>query len=246
MVRRALVLGGTSGIGLGAACALVAAGVATTITGRDVEHTREMARTISAQVCALAWDAVESHEGVVGCEPVDILVVNGPGYAPGLLSQVSVQDFRQGFESMFMAQLAVIDQHLAYMRANRWGRIVYVSSSSVVSPIDALAVSSVIRSAMHSYLKLLAHDVASDNITVNSVLPGRIDTPRVQHIDQTLAHASGLTCETVRAESEQAIPVKRYGTIEEIGAVIAFLASDAASYVTGSAIRCDGGAITSL
>jgi 3-oxoacyl-[acyl-carrier protein] reductase len=116
----------------------------------------------------------------------------------------------------------------------------------VAAPLANLASSNVGRAALWAYLKTLSAEVAADGVTVNMVLPGRIATDRVASLDQAQAQRSGREVDDVRAASEAAIPMHRYGRPEEFGAVVAFLSSPAASYVTGSTMRCDGGLIASI
>jgi 3-oxoacyl-[acyl-carrier protein] reductase len=129
------------------------------------------------------------------------------------------------------------------MRAAGWGRIVAIGSTGVQQPIDGLVASNVGRAALAGYLKTLATEVAPDGVTVNMVLPGRIATDRVSGVDAAAAEKTGLSIDEVVRRSQATIPVGRYGRPEEFGAVVAFLASPAASYVTGEQIRCDGGMV---
>jgi 3-oxoacyl-[acyl-carrier protein] reductase len=127
------------------------------------------------------------------------------------------------------------------MRAKRWGRVITGTSSSVKQPIANLMLSNSVRSATTAWSKTLADQVASDGITVNTIAPGRIRTERVRQIDEDAARRSGRTLQEVERESHGAIPMGRYGEPAEFGAVAAFLASEAASYVTGVTLLVDGG-----
>jgi 3-oxoacyl-[acyl-carrier protein] reductase len=129
------------------------------------------------------------------------------------------------------------------MRGRGFGRIVAIGSSGVQAPIERLVASNAARAALAGYLKTLAAEVAADGVTVNMVLPGRIATDRVGVLDRANAERSGKTEEEVREAAKAAIPAGRYGTPEEFAAVVTFLASAAASYVTGEQIRCDGGLV---
>jgi 3-oxoacyl-[acyl-carrier protein] reductase len=129
------------------------------------------------------------------------------------------------------------------MRERRFGRIVAVGSSGVQQPIEGLVASNAARAALAGYLKTLATEVAADGVTVNMVLPGRIDTERVGVLDRANAERSGISVEEARSRSEASIPAGRYGTPEEFAAVVTFLASAAAAYVTGEQVRCDGGMV---
>lgn len=253
--RSALVLGGTSGIGLGIARRLVAHGVRVTVAGRDPVRTEEVARGLrktapAADVRHISLDLTRP-DGVAGAlrqhgGDFDIAVLNGPGHRPGTLADATADDFTEAYRTMFLSLRQVVRSVLGGMRERQWGRVLYVSSTSVIAPIGELAVSSVVRAAVTSYLKLLANEVAAHGITVNSVIPGRIDTPRVREVDRVRGQSRGVGADQVRRDTEQRIPVGRYGTPEEIGELAAFLCSDQAGYLTGSAFRCDGGMTTAL
>jgi len=135
---------------------------------------------------------------------------------------------------------------LPAMQAQRWGRILSISSTSIVAPIANLALSNLGRAALAGYLKTLANAVAAQGITVNSLLPGRIATPRARQIAEAAAAQSGIPYANVEQSVTGEIPAGRYGEPEEFGAVAAFLCSARASYVTGVALRCDGGLVPTL
>jgi 3-oxoacyl-[acyl-carrier protein] reductase len=132
------------------------------------------------------------------------------------------------------------------MRERGWGRILAIGSSGVAAPLAGLALSNMGRAALAGYLKTLAGEVAADGVTVNMLLPGRIATDRVAALDQAVATRQGRTVEEVATAAQAAIPVGRYGTPAEFGAAAAFLCGASASYITGTAVRCDGGLVQSL
>jgi 3-oxoacyl-[acyl-carrier protein] reductase len=135
---------------------------------------------------------------------------------------------------------------LPAMRDAGWGRVITLGSSGVVQPIPNLGMSNALRSALVGWSKTLSSEVAGDGITVNMVIPGRIHTERVDQLDAAAAKRTGKSVEDIATASRATIPAGRYGKVEEFAAVAAFLASEGASYVTGSVIRCDGGAIKSV
>jgi 3-oxoacyl-[acyl-carrier protein] reductase len=143
-------------------------------------------------------------------------------------------------------QVQLVRSVLPAMQAQRWGRILSISSTSIVAPIANLALSNLGRAALAGYLKTLASEVASQGITVNSLLPGRIATPRARQINEAAAAQSGIPLADVEQSSTGEIPAGRYGEPDEFGAVAAFLCSARASYVTGVALRCDGGLVPTL
>jgi 3-oxoacyl-[acyl-carrier protein] reductase len=129
------------------------------------------------------------------------------------------------------------------MQTKKWGRIITLTSSGVEQPIPRLALSNGIRSAIVGWSKTLAYEVAADGVTVNVLLPGRIHTQRVDELDASAAKRSERSVADVAAASAASIPVGRYGRPEEFADVAVFLASERASYVTGSKVRVDGGSI---
>jgi 3-oxoacyl-[acyl-carrier protein] reductase len=133
---------------------------------------------------------------------------------------------------------------LPAMRERGWGRILAIGSSGVQQPIPNLVRSNVARAGLAAYLKTLAGEVARDGVTVNMILPGRIDTDRVAGLDANQAERRGIDIESVRKQSEGSIPAGRYGKPVEFADVAAFLCSERASYVTGSQVRVDGGLIS--
>jgi 3-oxoacyl-[acyl-carrier protein] reductase len=135
---------------------------------------------------------------------------------------------------------------LPLMQAQHFGRIIVIGSSSVKQPIGGLVLSNAFRPALLGVVKTLAQEVAADGITVNIVAPGRIDTDRVRNLDQRRAQAEGVPVEQVRAASEKTIPARRYGEPSDLGALVGFLASEEAGYITGQSILVDGGMVSAL
>ena len=173
-------------------------------------------------------------------------MLNGPGPKPGAAATLSADDIAAAFEQLVKPHHALVSQVLPGMRERRWGRILAVGSSGVVAPLPNLAVSNTGRAALAGYLKTLAAEVALDAVTVNMLLPGRIATDRVAELDHAAAKRRGTTAEEIQLESRKTIPARRYGEPEEFGAAAAFLCSAPASYITGVALRCDGGLIRGL
>jgi 3-oxoacyl-[acyl-carrier protein] reductase len=132
------------------------------------------------------------------------------------------------------------------MRQQRWGRILTSTSSGVISPIPALAMSNTLRAALVNWSKTLATEVAQHGITANILVPGKILTDRLRFLDEFTAGKKDLPVQSVVDANEGAIPAKRYGTPGEYAAAAAFLASARASYITGTIVRVDGGAIASI
>lgn len=250
--RVALVAASTGGLGLAVATALAAEGARVVVTGRDADRARSAAASLPGGVgMQLDLAGTEAPALVVGrvqeeVGPVEILVLNGPGPKPGRASDLTADDLGEATGSLLLPQQRLVAAVLPGMVQRGWGRILALGSSGVVAPIADLARSNVGRAALAAYLKTLAAEQASAGITANLLLPGRIATDRVAELDSAAAARRGTTIEEVQAASRAAIPAGRYGRPDEFAAAAAFLCSDAASYVTGVALRCDGGLVRTL
>jgi len=150
------------------------------------------------------------------------------------------------FHSMVLQIINLTNRLLPGMKEQGWGRILTVASSGVIEPIGGLALSNTLRPALAGWSKTLATEVAGYGITSNLLLPGSIHTDRLDELDNAAAKRTGRSVEDIRRSSAKEIPAGRYGRVEEFAAVAAFLCSEPASYVTGSMVRCDGGAAHSL
>jgi 3-oxoacyl-[acyl-carrier protein] reductase len=177
---------------------------------------------------------------------VDILVLNGPGPVPGPALTTSTGGVEDAIATLVQPQLTLIQGLLPAMLEQKWGRILSISSTSIQAPIPNLALSNLGRAALAGYLKTLASEVAIHGVSVNSLLPGRVATPRARQIDEAVASNSGRSVNDVEAETAAGIPAGRYGDPAEFGAVAAFLCSDPAGYVTGTSLRFDGGMVPTL
>ena len=254
--RVALVMAGTKGIGRGCADRLGEAGFGVAVCART-------AADVDAAVTALRDDGVEAH-GVVGdvsdvqsLEDVfagvdevfgrlDVLVANAGGPPPGGFLALDDDAWRVGFELTLMSAVRAIRLAVPRMQAHGYGRIIVIGSSSVRQPVPGIALSNAFRPALAGLVKHLAGELAGHGITVNMVSPGRIETDRVRSLDQARAQREGRDAQDVRRASEASIPMGRYGTIHEIGALVAFLASEQASYITGQTPLVDGGLVPTL
>ncbi len=255
--RHALVLGASQGLGLGVARALLAEGASVTLTSRSADSLAAARDALPAEQAARC-DVVAADLGDPAAVEtiikaarqrtgaVDILVNNTGGPPTGLPSTVSVDEMAAQFDKMVRPVMALTLELVKSMRESRWGRILTIASSGVIQPIPHLPMSNALRSSLVAFMKTLAGEVAADGVTVNVLAPGRIATARTQSIDSAQARRSGKSEADVARDSAATIPAGRYGTVEEFGAVAAFLASGPASYVTGSIIRVDGGAIRSI
>jgi 3-oxoacyl-[acyl-carrier protein] reductase len=250
--RTALVCASTGGLGEATARALAAEGANVVVSGRRGDRADEIAAELPAAVGVQADLLAEGgadrlHAAATEAfGPIDVLVLNGPGPRPGAAADVSSDAVRQAVEALVVPQQRLVSLALPGMRARGWGRVLAIASSGVEAPLPNLALSNLGRAALANYLKTLANEVAAEGVTVNLVLPGRIATERVAQLDAAAAERTGRTPEEVADQSRQSIPVGRYGKPEEFGAVAAFLCGEPASYITGTALRVDGGLVRSL
>jgi 3-oxoacyl-[acyl-carrier protein] reductase len=252
----ALVLGGAGGLGAAIAMGLAREGAAVVVADRDMEALHAVERRlveVQPHCQSTVWDladldaidgrliAIEARLGTV-----DILVNNTGGPPPSTAYGLGAAVWREHFETMVQAPIAIADRVLPGMRAKRWGRIITSASSGVIAPIPNLAVSNALRSTLVAWSKSLAREIAGDGVTANIVVPGRIATARIAFLDEQKAKREGRSVAAVSAESTAAIPVGRYGRPDEYADMVVFLASERASYVTGSIVRVDGGLVASV
>lgn len=255
--KTALVVAASKGMGKASAMGLAAEGARVVMCARGEASLQDAAgevkRLTGAEVLAVPADAsraadiskvvAEANRAFGG---VDILVANVGGPPPGPFEQTTDDQWRAAFEQVHLSTVRFIREVLPHMKKARWGRILAIQSSSVKQPVDGLVLSNGIRPAIAGLFKTLAGDLAKDNITVNLVLPGRIKTDRFLEHQTDRAKRNGVTLEKQMELSSADIPMGRIGTPEEFAAMVVFLASARASYVTGTAVQVDGGLIRSV
>lgn len=253
--RVALVMAGSRGLGLACARELIARGDAVAICGRDrdgvVAATKELQQ--AGHALGLVGDVSRPDElrDVVrdvrrSLGPLAVLVANAGGPPAGGFFDVSSEDWDVAYRLTLQSFIAAVREVVPDMRAAGRGRIVLIGSSSVRRPIPNLVLSNTFRPALNGLVKDLAVTLAPDGITVNIVAAGRVDTERVRELDALSAVARSMTPEQVRADSQRLIPMGRYGRPEELAAMVGFLASPQASYITGQSILVDGGLVSAL
>jgi len=233
--KRALVMGSSTGLGRAIAATLVAEGARVAVCARGEERLRETADAIGAALAVpvdlsepgAASRLVQSAQRELG--GLDILVTNTGGPPAGEFMEISPADWQRGFQGLWMSAVEAIRAALPGMVAQRWGRILMITSLSSVEPIPRLTVSNSLRPGLIGLANSLSKEVARDGVTVNALMPGYIDTERLADL--------GLDKVALAAS----IPTQRIGRPEELAALVAFLASEHAGYITGEAIACDGG-----
>lgn len=255
--KNALVLASSQGLGLGIARRLSEEGANVMICGRTTDKLAAAAKNLTAAGAGTAYfvtvdlhtsDAARTiyDAAVEQFGSVDILVNNTGGPPPSDATTPTSDEWRKQIDAMLIRIIEITNLCVTGMKKKNWGRILTIASSGVAQPIDNLAMSNTIRSSLVGWSKSLSNELARSGITVNMLLPGRIDTDRVAQLDAAHAKKRGISIADAAALACDTIPMGRYGSIEEFAAVGAFLVSDAASYVTGSLVRCDGGLIRSV
>jgi 3-oxoacyl-[acyl-carrier protein] reductase len=255
--RRAIVMAASRGLGFACAAGLAREGVQLVICSRDAARIEEAAvrlrQETGASVHAVAADvsspqearrlvalAVEQYGGV------DIVVHNAGGPPAGDFQSVNEAQWHKAIEQNLMSLVRIVDASVPEMRRAGGGRILTIASSSVKQPIPNLVLSNATRAGVWGLVKSLSRELAPDGILVNLIAPGRVQTERIDELDRANAEKSGRPLAEVKQASVESIPLGRLGRPEELAHLAVFLASDAASYITGQAIMVDGAAGNAL
>jgi 3-oxoacyl-[acyl-carrier protein] reductase len=245
--------------GLGKACAreLAREGATVVICARDAGELAVAADEIHAETGGVVlWMAIDltdaaqirhlAEETLRRYGRIDVLVTNNGGPPTGYFDDMDDETWLAAHELTLMSAVRLIRAVLPAMRVQGWGRIINITSVSVKQPLDDLLMSNVYRPGVVALAKTLATQVAADGITINNVAPGYTSTERVVEIFDARAAKQGRSVEEVMAETTANYPMKRMGRPEELAAVVAFLASERASYITGATIQVDGGYLKGL
>jgi 3-oxoacyl-[acyl-carrier protein] reductase len=245
--RKAIVCAASKGLGKGCAEALAREGVEVTICARGAEALEATAKAIAAtgaKVTPVACD-VTTEAGrkalLAACPAPDILINNAGGPPPGDFKDFSLEDWRKAVEGNMISPIALIQATVYGMMDRGFGRIVNITSQAVKAPLPSLELSNGARIGLTGAVAVLARKVSSRNVTINGVLPGPFATDRLRSVNQRVADARKVPLEVIDAERKAAVPAGRFGTPEEFGAVVAFLCSVHAGYITGQNLLLDGG-----
>lgn len=237
--KRAVVFGASSGIGLGIAEALHRENVKTIISARNASRLRAVTDRLH-EVTSIVGDQDKVsdtsrvvREAIQRLGGLDILVLNTGGPPTGSFESTSLKAWETGIQSLFLSVIEGAQAALPTMKSQKFGRILLVASISAREPILGLTISNAMRSGLLGLLKSLSNEVASFGITVNSILPGFINTDRLKELGKS------------EAELVSSIPAGHLGDVSDIGNLAAFLCSTKARYITGQAIACDGGRLKS-
>jgi 3-oxoacyl-[acyl-carrier protein] reductase len=250
--RKAIVCASSRGLGYGCAMALAEAGCEVVVNGREEKRLKEAASEIAkatkAKVIAVAADvATPAGQKALfdACSRPDILVNNNAGPPFRDFRELDRQKILDGVIANMVVAIELIKQVIDPMVANKFGRVVNITSSSVLSPIPGLDLSSGARAGLTAFLAGVARTVAASNVTINFLLPGSFDTDRLRSNLEANAKKQNVSVDQIRQARINAVPARRFGTPAEFGAACAFLCSAQAGYITGHNLVVDGGAFAS-
>jgi 3-oxoacyl-[acyl-carrier protein] reductase len=254
--KTALVIASSQGLGFAIAKALVKEGTNVMISGRDEEKLKKKSEELESigmgKVSFQKTDITKPEDiKLLISKTIDIfgglqLLVNNAGGPPaGTFEDLTDDEWQSAFELNLLSYIRVIREALPYLKEHG-GKILNIASSSIKEPIPGLILSNTFRTGIVGLSKTLASELASYDILINTIAPGRISTDRVKHLDQFNADKQGVDIRTVELTIKETIPLKRYGTPEEFANVAAFLLSDANTYMTGSSFLVDGGMIKAI
>ncbi|HSC28852.1 MAG TPA: SDR family oxidoreductase [Vicinamibacterales bacterium] len=249
----AMVAGASRGLGFAVAEALAREGARVSIASSGEAAIRDAAERIGAGTLAVEVDVrsadaigqwarrTEEHFG-----GIDLLFTNSGGPPAGATLSFDDAAWQDAANLLLFSALRMVRAAVPSMQSRGGGAILMSTSSTVKEPIPNLGLSTVLRASVSALAKTLAIELAPSKIRVNQIIPGRIDTVRVRQLDEINARKQGITIDEAKAKAVAAIPLARYGHIEEFGRVAAFVLSDAAAYMTGAAVQVDGGLIRSV
>ena len=253
----ALVAGASQGMGRATALGFAREGAKVSMCARGEAALNEAAAMIrketGAEVLAMAADMTKAEDiqrfvnkTAEQFGRLDVIVNNAGGPPPGEFMKFTDEDWQNAFRLSFMSTMRMTREAVPHMRKAGGGRVVNITSYSVKEPIAGLVLSNAIRSAVIGLAKTLSRELGRDNILINNVCPGRIDTERAQKLNKARAERLNRTVEEINKEMAAEVPVGRYGTAEEVAEVVVFLGSARASYVTGTTIQIDGGLVRGI
>jgi 3-oxoacyl-[acyl-carrier protein] reductase len=255
--RVAIVAAASKGLGRAVAEELAREGAQIAICSRDAGNLEKAAAHIRAATKQeVFWQSVNVTDTVAIAKfvaavddrfgRIDICVTNSGGPPAHSFADTKPEEWRAAVDQLLMSTVAFAREALPRMQKNKWGRFITITSSAVKQPVDGLLLSNSIRAAVAGLARTLANEYAEYGITVNNVCPGYTRTARTDDLARSISARSGVQTEEVFAQWAREIPAGRIGTPEEFAAVVAFLASQRASYVNGTSLAVDGGLVRSL
>jgi 3-oxoacyl-[acyl-carrier protein] reductase len=248
-----LIAASSAGLGKASALGFAREGANVVITGRDEQRLQETRKAIIAEtgveVMAVRMNVTEKEdiESLVDkviekFGTVHVLVNNAGGPPPSLFWETSDEDWLKAFELTLMSSVRLTRSIIPYMRKQKWGRVINITSITAKQPIDKLLLSNSLRLGVIGWAKTLSNQLAKEGVLINNVCPGWTTTERVVALAEALAKTNDTTQQEEVTAIAQDIPMGRLGTPDEFANVVVFLGSERASYLTGTSIQIDGGA----
>ena len=254
--KHALIGGSSKGLGLAVAKQLAHSGAKVTLVARSEDLLHKIIKQLNKEtnckheylICN--YNNHEEYRKIISeyidNNTIDILVNNTQGPKAGDVNSLSIEDYQNAFDLLFKNIVFTTMLALEKMKKNKWGRIINMASISVKEPLSYLALSNSIRSSVISWAKTLSNDLGSNDITINNILTGYFDTERLKELNSEKAKKFNVEIDKLYETMKQQVPLKRIGDPKEFGFLVAFLASEKASYINGANIPIDGGLLKSI
>ncbi|BAI81629.1 3-oxoacyl-[acyl-carrier-protein] reductase [Deferribacter desulfuricans SSM1] len=243
MNKKALVTSGSKGLGKAVVDKLVENGIKTFwTTSKNLKYdNNDNSLSIPIKCDIFNKDDVENLLNIIKKEKFDLLVINSPGPKAGNVFEITENDWKSHFDSVFLNPVKIMEEAAKFMMDKKFGRILVITSVSVKKPIDNLLLSNCLRAALTSYVKALAKKLAPFNVTVNTIAPGYTLTERVDYLIKEKMKTMNKSYEEMYQELASQIPANRIADVKEFSSAAYFLLSDEASYITGTTLTVDGG-----
>jgi len=248
----ALVTAASKGLGKAVATQLALEGTEVIICSRNIlsleEAKKEIYQKTKMNVSCVQCDVTDEgsvkdmiNSIVHEFGSIDILVTNAGGPSSGSFGDFCLEDYRNAVELNLLSTISLCKKVIPFMKKQKWGRIVMITSVSVKQPIDNLILSNTARTGVIGFMKSVSNAVARDGITINAVCPGYTRTQRVEKLAEAYAEKNGTTADAFYNKIETDIPMRRMGTVDEFAKPVTFLTSEGAGYITGVSLKIDGG-----